>query len=131
MITIFENRCVLKFYVIVLIHIFNTTYKGGKQVEIYMWALHHKLVLFQQSRNFLLCTIEWNGRGYLGLYHVFNHTYGKHKILHIKKLPAGYEILLHICSIFFSKPIEYINIFQPMKSSIQKIQKNSWKLFAC
>ena len=32
--------------------IFNTTYKGRKQVEKYMWALHHKLVLFLQSRNY-------------------------------------------------------------------------------
>ena len=26
--------------------------KREKQTEIYMWALHHKLVLFQQSKNF-------------------------------------------------------------------------------
>ena len=26
-------------------------YKGEIQVEIYMWALHHKLVLFQKSRD--------------------------------------------------------------------------------
>ena len=32
--------------------IFNTTYKGKIQVEIYMWAVHHELVLFQQSRNY-------------------------------------------------------------------------------
>ena len=53
MITIFENRRVLKNYVIVLRPIFDTTYKGEIQVEIYMKALHHELVLFQQSRNCL------------------------------------------------------------------------------
>ena len=52
MITTFENRCVLKKYVILLRPIFDTTYKGEIQVKIYMRALHHKLVLFQQSRNF-------------------------------------------------------------------------------
>ena len=31
--------------------IFDTTYKGGILVEIYIWDLHHKLFLFQQSRN--------------------------------------------------------------------------------
>ena len=31
--------------------IFNATYKGKKQVEIYMWDLHHKLVLLLESRN--------------------------------------------------------------------------------
>ena len=51
MITTFENRCVLKIYVIVLRPIFNTNYKEEIQVEIYMKALHHELVLFQQSRN--------------------------------------------------------------------------------
>ena len=51
MITTFENICVLKFYVIVLIPIFNTAQKGKKQVKIYMWYLHHELVLLQQSRN--------------------------------------------------------------------------------
>ena len=51
MITKFENKCVFKIYLIVLRHIFDTTYKGKKQVEIYMWALHHELVLFLQSRN--------------------------------------------------------------------------------
>ena len=44
----FENRCVLKNYVIVLRPIFYTTYKGEIQVDIFMRALHHKLVLFQQ-----------------------------------------------------------------------------------
>ena len=48
MITTFENRCVLKFYVVVLRPIFDTMYKGKKQVEMYMWALHHELVLFLQ-----------------------------------------------------------------------------------
>ena len=52
MITTFENRCVLKCCVIVLRPIFNTTYKGDIKVEIYMRALYHELVLFQQSRNF-------------------------------------------------------------------------------
>ena len=52
MIKKFENRFVLKLYVIVLIPIFDTTYKGVIQVEIYMRALHHELVIFQQSRDF-------------------------------------------------------------------------------
>ena len=51
MITTFENICTFKIYVIVLRPIFNTTYKGKKQVEKYMWAIHHELFLFQQSRN--------------------------------------------------------------------------------
>ena len=51
MITTFENRCLLKIYIIVMRPIFNTTHKGKKQVKVYMWALHHELVLFQQSRN--------------------------------------------------------------------------------
>ena len=58
MITTFENRCVLKKYLIVLRPIFDTTYKGKKQVKIYMWALHHKLVIFQQSRNCFCCVPE-------------------------------------------------------------------------
>ena len=52
MITTFENRWVLNIYVIVLRHIFDTMYKGKQQVEIYMWALHHELVLFIKSRDF-------------------------------------------------------------------------------
>ena len=52
MVTTFENRCVSKSYLIVLRPILVTTYKGVKQVKIYMWALHHKLFLFQQSRIF-------------------------------------------------------------------------------
>ena len=52
MITTFENRCVLKFCVIVLRPIYDTTHKGKKQVKIYVWDLHHELVLFLQSRNF-------------------------------------------------------------------------------
>ena len=51
MITTFEKICVLKNYVIVLRKIFDKTYKGKKQAKIYMWDLHHKLFLFQQSRN--------------------------------------------------------------------------------
>ena len=51
MITTFENRCVLKIYVIVLRPIFDNTYKGEIEVEIYMRALHHELILFQQIRN--------------------------------------------------------------------------------
>ena len=51
MITTFENRYVLKKYVIVLRPIFDTKYRGEIQVEIYMWALYHELVIFQQSRN--------------------------------------------------------------------------------
>ena len=47
----FENRCVLKKYVIVMRPIFDNTYKGEIYVEIYMRALHHELVLLQQSRN--------------------------------------------------------------------------------
>ena len=35
-----------------------------------MWAKHHELVLFQQSRNFPLCTRKWDQRGHLGLEHV-------------------------------------------------------------
>ena len=45
------KRCVLKICVIVLRPIFDTTCKGKTQVEIYMWYLHHELVLFLQSRN--------------------------------------------------------------------------------
>ena len=44
----------IKNYVIVLIPIFNKTYKVKKQVKIYMWYLHHELVLLQQSRNCFL-----------------------------------------------------------------------------
>ena len=59
MITTFESRCVLKFYVIVLRPIFDATYKREIQVQIYMWDLHHKLVLFQQSRN-IFCYVPEN-----------------------------------------------------------------------
>ena len=52
MITTFENRCVLKFHVIVLRPIFDTKYKGEIQVGSYMRSLHHELLLFQQSRIF-------------------------------------------------------------------------------
>ena len=45
------KQMLIKNYVIVLRPIFDTTYKGEIQVEIYMWALHHELVLFQKSRN--------------------------------------------------------------------------------
>ena len=48
MIKTFENIRVLKNYLIILRPIFDTTYKGKKQIEIYMRALHHELVLFQQ-----------------------------------------------------------------------------------
>ena len=41
----------IKNYVIVLRPIFGWTYKGKKQVKIYMWDLHHELVLFQKSSN--------------------------------------------------------------------------------
>ena len=41
MITKFENKFVLKFYFIVLRPIFDNTYKGEIQVEIYMIALYH------------------------------------------------------------------------------------------
>ena len=51
MITKFESRCVLTIYVIVMRLIFDTTYTGEIQVEIYTRALHRELVLFQQSRN--------------------------------------------------------------------------------
>ena len=51
MITTFENRCVLNCYVILMRPIFYTMYKGETEVEMYMWALHHELVLFQQRRN--------------------------------------------------------------------------------
>ena len=51
MITTFENRCVIKNYVIGLRPIFDATYKGEIQVEFYTRALHHELVLSQQSRN--------------------------------------------------------------------------------
>ena len=33
----------------------------------YIWALYHELVLFLQSRIFLLCTREWDRGGHLGL----------------------------------------------------------------
>ena len=42
-----------------MIPIFDTTYKGGIQVEIHMWDLHHELVLLQQSRNFF-CYVSDN-----------------------------------------------------------------------
>ena len=32
--------------------IFDKTYKGKKQVKKYIWVIHHKLVLFLQSRNY-------------------------------------------------------------------------------
>ena len=48
---IWKQMCIKK-YVIVLIPIFDTTYKGEIQVEIYMWALHYELVLFQKSSNY-------------------------------------------------------------------------------
>ena len=38
--------------------IFNTTYKGVKQVKIYMWDLHHELVLFQKNRNCFCYVLE-------------------------------------------------------------------------
>ena len=39
--------------------IFDTAHKGEIEVEIYMRALCHKLVLYQQGRNcFLLCNIQ-------------------------------------------------------------------------
>ena len=41
----------IKKYLIVLIPIFDTMYKGKKQVKIYMWALHQELVLFLQIMN--------------------------------------------------------------------------------
>ena len=41
--------------------------QGLKKVKKYMWALHHELVIFLQSRNFSLCTKEWYLRGNLGL----------------------------------------------------------------
>ena len=41
----------IKIYIIVLKPIFDTTYKGEIQFKIYTWALHHELVLFQQSTN--------------------------------------------------------------------------------
>ena len=30
----------------------DTMYKVKQHVEIYMWALHHELVLFQKNRNY-------------------------------------------------------------------------------
>ena len=57
------KRCVLHFYIIVLRPIFDTIYKGGKRVKIYMWALHHELVLFQQSRNCFCYVPENNIEG--------------------------------------------------------------------
>ena len=50
MIITFENRCVLKLYVIVMRPIFDATYTGEIQVKIYTRALQHELVLFQQGR---------------------------------------------------------------------------------
>ena len=52
MITTFESICVLKRYVTVLRLIIDTTYKREIQVEIYLRALHHELVLLKQSRIF-------------------------------------------------------------------------------
>ena len=48
--------------------IFSTTYKGKKQVEIYMLALHHELVLFQQSRNcfFMYWRVRLKGSSWAG-----------------------------------------------------------------
>ena len=49
MITTFENRCVLKIYVIVLRHIFNTTYKGKNRwrytckIYIVNWSYSNKV----------------------------------------------------------------------------------------
>ena len=49
MITTFENRCVLKFYVIVMKPIFDTTYKGKNRskytCEIYImnWSYSYKV----------------------------------------------------------------------------------------
>ena len=61
MITTFENRCVLKFYVIVLIPIFDTTYKGEIQVkytcEVYItnWSYSKKVgivfAVYQRMRS--------------------------------------------------------------------------------
>ena len=59
MIRTFESRCVLKNDIIVLRPIFDITYKGKKQVEIYMWALHPEFFLFQQSRN-CICYVPEN-----------------------------------------------------------------------
>ena len=59
MITTFENKCVFKNYVVVLRPIFDTTYKEEIQVKIYMRAIHHELVLFQQSRIFF-CYVPQN-----------------------------------------------------------------------
>ena len=41
----------IRIYVIVLRPIFDNKYKGEIQVEIYMRALHNKLVLFSKSRD--------------------------------------------------------------------------------
>ena len=64
---IWKQICIKK-YLLLLRPIFDTTYKGGKQVEKYMWAIHHKLVLLVQSRNFFamyhrmrLKGISWAG----------------------------------------------------------------------
>ena len=51
MITKFENICLLRTYIIVLRPIFDTMYKGEKQVKKYMWDIYHELVLFLPSRN--------------------------------------------------------------------------------
>ena len=51
MIATFENRHVLKNYLIVLIPIFDTMHKRKNQAVKYMWDLHHELVLFLQSTN--------------------------------------------------------------------------------
>ena len=48
---IWKKMCIKNIYIIVLRHIFYTTYKGKNQAKKYMWDLHHKLVLFLQSRN--------------------------------------------------------------------------------
>ena len=48
---IWKKMCIKNIYIIVLRHIFYTTYKGKNQAKKYMWDLHHELVLFLQSRN--------------------------------------------------------------------------------
>ena len=85
--------------------IFDTTYKGGKQVEKYTWALHHELVLFLQIRIFPLCTIEWDRRVHLGPDHVVNNgikTFGFFPTSFFKSALVTYSIK----SVFILPPLE-------------------------
>ena len=61
---IWKHMCI-KTYLIVMIPIFDPTYKEMKQVEIYIRALYHELVLLLKSRNYFQIMIPkgkyWDG----------------------------------------------------------------------